>query len=111
MISASKARLVALDTPERLKRTYVPERVLVVRGPGLHEVAPRLRAHPGIHAATPFGAGLHLRVDPDVCSDEEVTRVISEAGGEAIVEATEPSLEDVFLAVVRGSSNGEDEAA
>jgi ABC-2 type transport system ATP-binding protein len=49
----------------------------------------------------PFGAGLHLRVDPARTSDREVARALEAAGAAGVVvEPTEPSLEDVFLAVV-----------
>ena len=57
-------RLVALDTPAALKRTWVPDRVLVARGEGLAGAAEALRAREGVRAVAPFGAALHLRVDP-----------------------------------------------
>src|SRR5512140_556096 len=57
-------RLVALDTPAGLKRTWVPDRVLVARGRGLGAAGDRLARTPGIRAVAPFGAALHLRVDP-----------------------------------------------
>jgi ABC-2 type transport system ATP-binding protein len=94
-------RLVALDTPAGLKRTWVPDRVLVARGQGLGAGAAALRAVPGVRSVEPFGAGLHLRVDPARTSDREVARALEAAGAAGVVvEPTEPSLEDVFLAVV-----------
>jgi ABC-2 type transport system ATP-binding protein len=59
-----------------------------------------------VRAAEPFGAGLHLRVDPAAWSAEAVRAELAGRGGEGVsVEETEPSLEDVFLAVVgRGAS-------
>jgi ABC-2 type transport system ATP-binding protein len=99
-------RLVALDTPAALKRAWVPDRVLLVRGRNLAAGAAALRGSPGVRAAEPFGAGLHLRVDPAAWSAEAVRAELSGRGGEGVsVEETEPSLEDVFLAVVgRGAS-------
>jgi ABC-2 type transport system ATP-binding protein len=94
-------RLVALDTPAALKRTWVPDRVLLVRGRNLSDGAAALRELPGVRAAEPFGAGLHVRVDPSAWSAEAVGAAIGQRGGEGIsVEESEPSLEDVFLAVV-----------
>jgi ABC-2 type transport system ATP-binding protein len=94
-------RLVALDTPAALKRTWVPDRVLLVRGRNLSDGAAALRELPGVRAAQPFGAGLHVRVDPSAWSAEAVGAAIGQRGGEGIsVEESEPSLEDVFLAVV-----------
>ncbi len=102
-------KLVALDTPAALKRTWVPDRVLLVRGRNLSAGAEALRALPGVRAAEPFGAGLHVRVDAGAWSPEAVGAAIGQRGGEGIsVEESEPSLEDVFLAVVgRGAASGE----
>jgi ABC-2 type transport system ATP-binding protein len=104
-------RLVALDTPAALKRTWVPGRVLVARGKGLAAGAARLRELAGVRAVAPFGAGLHVRVDPAGLGAADVERILAGAGGEELhVEETEPSLEDVFLAVVDrgGAAAGEE---
>jgi len=104
-------RLVALDTPARLKETWVPDRVLVVRGKELTAAAGALRALPGVHAAEPFGAGLHLRVDPARWDREGIRSALVSAGAvEPSVEETEPSLEDVFLAVVGSAVPGAEAA-
>jgi ABC-2 type transport system ATP-binding protein len=102
-------RLVALDTPAALKREWVPDRVLLVRGRNLADGAGALRASPGVRAAEPFGAGLHVRVDPAAWTAASVGSLLAGKGGEGVsVEESEPSLEDVFLAVVgRGSSDAE----
>ena len=94
-------RLVALDTPAALKRTWVPERVVVARGRGLGPAERALRATPGVRAVAPFGAALHLRVDPERLGAADVDRALRAAGARGVrVEPSEPSLEDVFLAVV-----------
>jgi len=94
-------RLVALDTPAGLKRTWVPEDVLVVRGRGLREAAAAVAGRPEVKNVVPFGAGLHLRVAPGSLRPEDAARLLSAAGAaEVSVEAAAPSLEDVFLAVV-----------
>ena len=94
-------RLVALDTPAALKRTWVPDRVLVARGEGLTAAAGPLAAREGIRAVAPFGAALHLRVDPERFGAAEVERALREAGARDVrVEPSEATLEDVFLAVV-----------
>jgi len=94
-------RLVALDTPAGLKRTWVPDRVLVARGRGLAAAGARLAGAAGIRAVAPFGAGLHLRVDPARLDGAGVAAALRGAGAEAVeVEEAAPSLEDVFLAVV-----------
>ena len=101
-------RLVALDTPAGLKRTWVPDRVLVARGRGLAAAGPRLVGSDGVRAVAPFGAGLHLRVDPERLDAARVAAALRQAGADAVeVEESAPTLEDVFLAVVdRGARGG-----
>jgi ABC-2 type transport system ATP-binding protein len=104
-------KLVALDTPEGLKRTWVPEQVLVARGKGLAAAGEALRGQPGVRDVIRFGAGLHLRVAPGRLAPEEAVRALTAAGAtEVTVEPSEPSLEDVFLAVV-GRGRKAEEAA
>jgi len=94
-------RLVALDTPAGLKRTWVPDRVLVARGRGLVLAGEKLRGQGGVRAVAPFGAALHLRVDAALLDAGGVAAALRSAGAEAVeVEEAAPSLEDVFLAVV-----------
>jgi ABC-2 type transport system ATP-binding protein len=104
-------RLVALDTPAALKRAWVPEALLAVRGRELARGAEALRALPGVRALTRFGAGYHLRVAPGGAGAAEVARALRERGAEDVeVEVSEPTLEDVFLAVVGAGGRGEEAA-
>jgi ABC-2 type transport system ATP-binding protein len=104
-------RLVALDTPASLKRTWVPDRVLTVRGRGPGAVPEALRALPGVRAAEPFGAALHVRVDPATWDRDSLRRAVeAQVGPGVAVEEVEPSLEDVFLAVVGRTEAAREEA-
>ncbi len=104
-------RLVALDTPAALKRTWVPDRVLLVRGRNLAGGAEALRAQDGVRAVEPFGAGLHVRVAPERWTADQVGRALAGRGGEGVaVEESEPTLEDVFLAVVGRGQPGTEAA-
>jgi ABC-2 type transport system ATP-binding protein len=94
-------RLVALDTPAALKRTWVPGRVFAARGRGLLAAARALSGRRGVLAAEPFGAGLHVRVAEDGPGADDVAAALREGGGSDVaVEEGEATLEDVFLAVV-----------
>jgi ABC-2 type transport system ATP-binding protein len=96
-------RLVALDTPAALKRAWVPGRVLVARGRGLLAASRALRGRPGVLAVEPFGAALHVRLEPDGPAAADVAAALSAAGAaDVAVEAGEATLEDVFLAAVGG---------
>jgi ABC-2 type transport system ATP-binding protein len=94
-------RLIALDTPAALKRIYVPGRIYLARGRELGPAAAVLRGQPGVTAVEPFGAGLHLQVDPTLWDKVRLVAALTAAGGrEVSIEAGEPSLEDVFLAAL-----------
>jgi ABC-2 type transport system ATP-binding protein len=93
-------RLVALDTPAGLKRTHVPERIFAVRGAPAAPATTVLRDLKGIRAVEPFGAGLHVRAEPGSQDVEDLSAALRAAGLWAEIEPVEPSLEDVFLAVV-----------
>jgi ABC-2 type transport system ATP-binding protein len=57
-----------------------------------------------VAAVEPFGAALHLRVDPLQWDAERVAAVLREAGAiDVQVEPGEATLEDVFLAAVARS--------
>jgi ABC-2 type transport system ATP-binding protein len=98
-------RLVALDTPAALKKAWVPGLVVVARGRGLLAAARAVRGRPGVLAVEPFGAGLHVRVEPEAFTPEAVAAALRGAGAaEVEVEEGEATLEDVFLAVVGESA-------
>ena len=96
-------RLAALDTPERLKATFVPGRMLEVHGARAADVE-RVASSLSIVSVEPFGAALHVRVaegGPDAAALESDLRRMGVAlDGVAPTQAT---LEDVFLRVVGAS--------
>jgi ABC-2 type transport system ATP-binding protein len=101
-------RLVALDTPEALKRAWVPERVLVARGRDLAGAAASVARVPGVRDVAPFGAGLHVRVAAGPEAEREIAEALRAGGArDVVVEVAEASLEDVFLAVVGRGGRGE----
>jgi ABC-2 type transport system ATP-binding protein len=90
--------LVALDTPEQLKRTWVPGKLYAVRGEDLDARA--LDATAGVAHAEPFGAGLHVRGEAP--EPDQIRAALERAGGARIeIDEIDPTLEDVFLEVVR----------
>jgi len=97
----NRGRLIALDTPGRL-RSSLDERILEVRVDHSPEAIEVLRGSKGIGETAMFGRELHVTVD-DV---EDGTRRIREGLGEAGIEVRgirriEPGLEDVFVSRVR----------
>jgi ABC-2 type transport system ATP-binding protein len=102
--------LVALDTPDALKRTWVPGEAVSIEGRDLHKATRVARALPGVSAAELFGAHLHVRYAKDVAIDRQaLTQALSSAGATVeAIEPTEASLEDVFLAVARTSTQNQE---
>jgi ABC-2 type transport system ATP-binding protein len=93
--------LVALDTPDALKRTFVPGVTTAFHGRDLHKTVQTARALPYVRAADLFGASLQVRFDPRGTDVEAVAAALASAG--AVItrrEQVEATLEDVFLAVV-----------
>ena len=94
-------RLVALDTPARLKHDLVPGELFAVRGRGLRNLRRQLANTPGILGTAPFGSGLRVRVRPGLVAETDLVRLCESAGAlEVTVEPAEATLEDVFLNVV-----------
>ncbi len=103
-------RLAALDSPDGLKRAYVPGRLLGIHqgGPDLHE---DLLALAGVVHVEPFGSAFHVRVIHDFMDARSCQEFLRKnRHPEALVEDLEASLEDVFLEVVRTASQPSQEA-
>lgn len=87
--------LVALDTPAGLKKTHVPGALVRFDGPNVRKALPAWAHADGVLEAQPFGAGVHVRYDPDATNPERLASV----GGSFEWKTVAPTLEDVFLAV------------
>ncbi len=124
VILLHQGRTLALDTPERLLE-FLPGEVVAIRGPRPREIRDLVRALPGILGAALFGNKVHAVLSGGAGAREALAAKLAEAGlastwretgtGEAVpasemaglgrelpaVETVEPSLEDVFLHLVR----------
>jgi ABC-2 type transport system ATP-binding protein len=89
-------RLIALDTPQALKHSFVPGRMFALRQVSSTQLE-RLRQLPGVIGAELFGQGAHVRLAEGVDA-----RCLSSA--DQLAEPIDPSLEDVFLAAVASPS-------
>jgi ABC-2 type transport system ATP-binding protein len=93
--------LVALDTPVELKRRHVPGLLLQLEGPELFRALPPLRRLDGVLDVQPFGATAHVRLDPQRFDEATLAEALRREGfGALTLQVIEPTLEDVFLAVV-----------
>ncbi len=98
----NRARLVALDTPERLRAAHEGTilEILPERGP---QAAEALAGAPGVRQAGLFGRAVHVTVD-DAAAARQALPAFLAARGIALERAempeVVPSLEDVFIALV-----------
>ena len=93
--------LLALDTPQELKRTFVPGTTLAFQGQDLHRVVHAARNLPFVRSADLFGANLHVRFDPKGTDADTVESGLRRLGARPEHrESVDASLEDVFLNVV-----------
>lgn len=96
--------LVALDTPDALKRQFVPGKSFAIEGRDLHRANEAVRALPGVLAAEPFGARLHVRFEEDRADPKLLEQTLRDLGLRVErIEPVEASLEDVFLHVAKRS--------
>jgi ABC-2 type transport system ATP-binding protein len=104
----NRGRLIALDTPRRLRETMAYP-VLEVRTESGAAAAEALGQWGGTVEAGMFGRQVHAIVRDRVAAGREVPRVLAEAGiAFASLEEVPPSLEDVFIARVRDAGGREE---
>jgi ABC-2 type transport system ATP-binding protein len=99
-------RLLALDSVPRLKKSFAAGSVLEVACPKPARALLVLEKIPGVSDAALFGDRLHAVVDlPGLRRDVE--RELSGAGFDPVtVRTMTPSLEDVFIRVIRDAEDG-----
>lgn len=96
-------RLVALDTPDGLKRTWVPGALWAVAGIAASQVRAALEAVSDVWQIQPFGNLVHVRGDRVALGSAAAFAGLLEARGlgRPSFESATPTLEDVFLEVVQ----------
>lgn len=94
-------KLVALDTPGGLKATHVPGALYAVELADSRKMRHELANWPGVVEVEPFGPRLHVRVQGELEDDGRLEHELKHHGhNDAVVSRVQPTLEDVFLALV-----------
>ncbi len=101
-----RGRIIALDTPARLKSERMPGEVLEVEAEPLMEALALAPSVPGVREAAVFGRTLHLVADSATGTLPAVREAFAR-GGIAVRAAGRitPSLEDVFVHLVEISDS------
>jgi ABC-2 type transport system ATP-binding protein len=103
-----QGKLVALDSPRKLKSTWVPGQVIAIHSQDLQKVRLTLTERSGIFAIEPFGSTVHIRFDPNRWQPASLQSLLESAlGSSLVVEPADVSLEDVFLAAVASGGGKE----
>jgi ABC-2 type transport system ATP-binding protein len=98
-------KLVALDTPAALKHGTIAGDVLEIEGTPQEQARDLVAALPGVREVAPHGARLHAIVDDSGLRGLQIAGALQAAGiAGARVERIDPSLEDVFVALVGGQA-------
>jgi drug efflux transport system ATP-binding protein len=99
----NRGRLIALDTPRRLKEGEREPLLEVTTSDSVRAVA-ALAGAPGIVRAGLFGRALHVTVEDAGAGPERVREALGGHGIEvAGIRPVDPSLEDVFIALVEAA--------
>jgi ABC-2 type transport system ATP-binding protein len=98
-------KLVALDTPAALKHSTIDGDVLEIEGTPQEQARDLIVAAPGVREVAPHGARLHAIVDDAALRGTQLSDALLAAGiADVRVESIDPSLEDVFVALVSGQT-------
>lgn len=106
----SKGRLVALDTPERLKQTHMRGQVLEIGSDDVGRAMRVLRAarqsgQLACEEVAVYGSQIHVVVADAAAAMKPLVAMLEENGVTVHnVEWIAPTLEDVFISAVRGES-------
>jgi ABC-2 type transport system ATP-binding protein len=94
-------RLIQCEAPEAA-RHQIPEECYQVEAPDPRAAREVLLQSEGVLCVEPSGATLHLFLKPERTSAEDLRRQLERSGrGPAVFQRILPSLEDVFIALVR----------
>lgn len=95
-------KLIALDTPEGLKRSAIDGAMLEIEGTPQEAARDILVALPGVREVAPHGARLHATVDDAAARTPPMLAALEHGGiSEIRISPIDPSLEDVFVALAR----------
>ena len=96
-----RGKVTALGTPRELKQSLGSHHLLLLEVSDIVASMKLLEDVPGASDVAVFGGGLHVTVENDESAIPQIRQVLEQAGIQVpILEPIEPSLEDVFVAMI-----------
>ncbi|HUJ49615.1 MAG TPA: ABC transporter ATP-binding protein [Bryobacteraceae bacterium] len=96
-----RGKVTALGTPAELKQSLGSHHLLLLQVSDIVSSMKLLENVPGATDVAVFGGGLHVTVENDQSAIPQIRQVLEGAGIQVpILEPIEPSLEDVFVAMI-----------
>lgn len=96
-----RGRLIGLGPPDKLKAGLVSHKLMQLESTDVLESLRAMETCPEVVEAAVFGSGLHLTVRDPVAAERAVRVALSQRGiGIKQLAVTEPSMEDVFVAMI-----------
>ena len=107
-----RARLITIGTPDELKFGSMPGAVLEIAASDPVRAAEIAREMDGVLEAAIFGTSLHVVVRDVKKGQTEISRALAKQGIEvSSMEKIEPSLEDVFVSMIRAHDLADENGA
>lgn len=102
-----KGRLIALGSPEHLKKKHLEGAIYEIEMDDALSASEALEGMEKILDAAVFGRALHVRISPVEDPEAYLAACLQKAGlAPGRIQKIEPSLEDVFVALVDRGSGG-----
>jgi ABC-2 type transport system ATP-binding protein len=98
----ARGRLVALDTPRGLRANGLSGRLIEVECEPVMDALARIPSLPGVREVTLYGMLLHVLTDPELDPEALAARLRREGFRVGGLRPIAPSLEDVFVSLIRG---------
>ncbi|MFZ5569065.1 MAG: ATP-binding cassette domain-containing protein [Thermodesulfobacteriota bacterium] len=96
-----RGRMIALDTPHRLKLGLLQGAFLDVRCQQPQDVIDELERLPGVRDAALFGAGLHVKADDAEKAETGIAELLRGKGVQDVsISRIMPNMEDVFVTLI-----------
>ncbi|MGA2181510.1 MAG: ABC transporter ATP-binding protein [Bryobacteraceae bacterium] len=96
-----RGKVIALGTPEHLKKSLESQHILYVETSDILDGMKAIEKLPGVTDVAVFGGGLHVTVDNSEAASPAIRGALGEAGVSILrMERIQPSMEDVFVALI-----------